>query len=78
MARFFVRRLALSLVTLWLLATIVFVIANVLPTDIGRTILGPFASQETVDALNETPRDQRPDPRAVRAVDAQPGHSGLR
>ena len=53
MARFFVRRLALSLVTLWLLATIVFVIANVLPTDIGRTILGPFASQETVDALNE-------------------------
>ena len=53
MARFFVRRLALSLVTLWLLATIVFVIANVLPTDIGRTILGPFASQQTVDALNE-------------------------
>jgi peptide/nickel transport system permease protein len=53
MARFFVRRLALSLVTLWLLATIVFIIANVLPTDIGRTILGPFASQETVDALNE-------------------------
>ena len=53
MARFLLRRLVLSLITLWLLATIVFVIANVLPTDIGRTILGPFASQETVDALNE-------------------------
>jgi peptide/nickel transport system permease protein len=52
MARFIVRRLILSLVTLWLLATIVFVIANVLPNDVGRTILGPFASQETVDALN--------------------------
>jgi peptide/nickel transport system permease protein len=51
--RFIVRRVLLSLVTLWLLATIVFVIVNVLPTDIGRTILGPFASQETVDALNE-------------------------
>jgi peptide/nickel transport system permease protein len=53
MARFIVRRLALSLVTLWLLATIVFLIANVLPNDVGRTILGPFAPQESVDALNE-------------------------
>jgi peptide/nickel transport system permease protein len=51
--RFILRRVALSLVTLWLLATIVFMIVNVLPTDVGRTILGPFASQETVDALNE-------------------------
>jgi peptide/nickel transport system permease protein len=38
---------------LWLLATIVFVIANVLPNDVGRTIAGPFAPQETVDAINE-------------------------
>ena len=53
MARFLLRRLVLSLITLWLLATIVFVIANVLPTDVGRTILGPFAPQESVDALNE-------------------------
>lgn len=53
MARFIARRLVLSLVTLWLLATIVFVIANVLPTDVGRTILGPFAPQESVDALNK-------------------------
>jgi peptide/nickel transport system permease protein len=52
MARFVVRRILLSLVTLWLLASIVFVIANVLPNDVGRTILGPFASQETVDTLN--------------------------
>lgn len=53
MARFLVRRLVLSLITLWLLATIVFVIANVLPNDVGRTILGPFAPQESVDALND-------------------------
>jgi len=51
--RFFLRRVFLSLITLWLLATIVFVIANVLPSDVGRTILGPFAPQESVDALNE-------------------------
>lgn len=53
MGRFILRRLLLSLITLWLLASIVFVIVNVLPNDVGRTILGPFASQETVDALNE-------------------------
>jgi peptide/nickel transport system permease protein len=53
MARFIARRLLLSLITLWLLATIVFVIANVLPNDVGRTILGPFAPQESVDALNK-------------------------
>ena len=53
MVRFILRRLLLSLITLWLLATIVFVIVNVLPNDVGRTILGPFAPQESVDALNE-------------------------
>ena len=53
MTRWLLRRLVLSLITLWPLATIVFVIANVLPNDVGRTILGPFAPQATVDALNE-------------------------
>ena len=53
MVRFLLRRLFLALITLWLLATIVFVITNVLPNDVGRTILGPFAPQESVDRLNE-------------------------
>ena len=53
MTRWLLRRLVLSLLTLWLLATLVFVITNILPNDIGRTILGPFAPQESVDALNE-------------------------
>jgi peptide/nickel transport system permease protein len=60
MARFISRRLLLSLLTLWLLATIVFIIANVLPNDVGRTILGPFAPQESVDALNERLGTNRP------------------
>ena len=60
MARFITRRLLLSLLTIWLLATIVFVIANVLPNDVGRTILGPFAPQESVDALNERLGTNRP------------------
>jgi len=53
MTRWLLRRLVLSLITLWLLATLVFIITNILPNDIGRTILGPFAPQESVDALNE-------------------------
>ena len=53
MTRWLLRRLLLSLITLWLLATLVFIITNILPNDIGRTILGPFAPQESVDALNE-------------------------
>jgi peptide/nickel transport system permease protein len=60
MARYISRRLLLSLVTLWLLATIVFIIANVLPRDVGRTILGPFAPQESVDALNQRLGTDRP------------------
>jgi peptide/nickel transport system permease protein len=60
MARFISRRLLLSLLTLWLLATIVFIIANVLPNDVGRTILGPFAPQESVDALNQRLGTDRP------------------
>ena len=60
MARFIARRLLLSLVTLWLLASIVFIIVNVLPNDVGRTILGPFAPQESVDALNDRLGTNRP------------------
>ena len=60
MGRYILRRLLLSLVTLWLLVTIVFAIANILPNDVGRTILGPFAPQESVDALNERLGTNRP------------------
>ena len=78
MTRFILRRLLLSLVTLWLLATIVFVITNVLPTDVGRTILGPFAPQETVDALNERLGTNDPLIEQYAAGDAQPRHARLR
>ena len=71
MARFLTRRLLLALVTLWLLVTIVFVISNVLPRDVGRTILGPFAPQESVDALNERLGTNRPI--VIRYVDAIKG-----
>jgi peptide/nickel transport system permease protein len=53
MARFIGKRLVLSLITLFLLSVIVFVGSQVLPGDVGRNILGPFADQKSVDALNE-------------------------
>ena len=71
MARFLLRRLLLAIVTLWLLVTIVFIIANVLPANVGRTILGPFAPQESVDALNERLGTNRP--LLVRYVDSIQG-----
>src|SRR4051812_20376028 len=52
MTRYILKRLGLAVITLWLLATIVFVVVNVLPGNVGRQVLGPFASQESVDAYN--------------------------
>ena len=37
-----------------------FGLAQLLPGDIGRNVLGPFASQEQVDALNESLGVNRP------------------
>lgn len=53
MARFIIRRLLLSLLTLFLLIIIVFLLTRVFPSDPARQLAGPFASQERVDALNE-------------------------
>jgi peptide/nickel transport system permease protein len=54
-----------------LLVTIVFIIASVLLADVGRTILGPFAPQESVDALNHRLGTDRPI--LVRYVDTVEG-----
>jgi peptide/nickel transport system permease protein len=53
MGGFILRRVLLSIVTLLILSVIVFACAQVLPGDVGRSILGPFADQRSVDALNE-------------------------
>ena len=52
MIRFLLQRLGLSLVTLFLLSVIVFAMAQLLPGDVGRNILGGFADQHSVDLLN--------------------------
>jgi peptide/nickel transport system permease protein len=60
MGRFILRRLALALVTLWLLSVIVFVATEVMPGDVARSILGSTAAPETVAALNEELGTNRP------------------
>ena len=52
MGRYVLRRLASAVVTLWILATIVFLVVNVLPGDVGRSVLGPFALKEDVARFN--------------------------
>ena len=52
MRRFIVKRLGLSLVTLFLVSVIVFAISDVLPGDVGRSILGRSATEEQVAALD--------------------------
>jgi peptide/nickel transport system permease protein len=60
MGRYLLRRLASAVVTLWLLATIVFLIVNVLPGDVGRRVLGPFALKEDVARFNQQIGTDRP------------------
>jgi peptide/nickel transport system permease protein len=60
MTAFLLKRLGLSLVTLWLLSVMAFAGAQVLPGNLGRAMLGPFADQRAVDALNHEMGTDRP------------------
>lgn len=46
------RRLGLAVVTLFLVSVIVFAVARLLPGDVGRSVLGPYASPAQVAALD--------------------------
>ncbi len=52
MLRFVLKRVGLALVTLWILSVIVFLAAQVLPGDPGRSILGNLAAPSAVRALD--------------------------
>ena len=60
MLTFLARRLALALVTLVLLSVLVFSLGQILPGDVGRNVLGGFASQESVDSFNRKHGLDRP------------------
>lgn len=54
------KRLALGVLTLWLLSIVVFLGTQVLPGDPGRAILGPLADARAVAAINEQLGANRP------------------
>lgn len=62
MGRFLLRRLWLSTITLLLVSIVLFAVAEVLPGDVGRTILGPFATDAQVAQLNRELGLDRPLP----------------
>ncbi len=78
MARFLIKRLASAIVTLWLLATIVFLIVNVLPGDIGRKVLGAFAPKEEVATFNARLGTDKPLIEQYATIDQERLHPRLR
>ncbi len=48
------------MVTLWLLSMLVFAGSHMLPGDVGRAMLGPFADQRAVDVINHEMGTDRP------------------
>jgi len=60
MVRFLLKRIALAIVTLFLVSVIVFLVAQLLPGNVGRNVLGGFATQQSVNALNHQLGVDRP------------------
>ncbi|XDB00280.1 ABC transporter permease [Sulfitobacter sp. LCG007] len=54
------KRLLMSVATLWLLSVLIFAGARMLPGNVGRTMLGPFADAEAVAVLNHELGTDRP------------------
>jgi peptide/nickel transport system permease protein len=67
MRRLIERRLLLIVPSLLVLSLLIFVMAEVVPGDVGRTILGPYASPQAVAALDHQLGVDRP--LVVRYVD---------
>ena len=60
MLRLIGRRLLLMIPTLILASILIFALAEVLPGDVGRSILGPYATEEQVQLLNQKLGADRP------------------
>ena len=52
MAAFLLRRLGFMILTLFLLSLIIFFAGQIVPGDPGRAVLGPFAANSAVQALD--------------------------
>lgn len=52
MARYILKRIFLAIVTLWLLVTIVYLMVNVLPQSVAKSVLGNTALPQAVERFN--------------------------
>ena len=59
-SRFILRRIVLALLTLWLLSVLIFAGGHLLPGNVGRAMLGPFADPTAVEVLNHQMGTDRP------------------
>ena len=62
MTRYLLKRLGLTVITLVLVSFVVFAASQLLPGDVGRTILGPYASNQQVSQLDHQLGVDRPLP----------------
>jgi peptide/nickel transport system permease protein len=62
MRRFILKRLGLTLITLVLISFAVFLVAQILPGDVGRAMLGPYASNTEVTRFDHQLGVDRPLP----------------
>jgi peptide/nickel transport system permease protein len=62
MRRFLLRRLLLALLTIFLLSLLVFFATHLLPGNVAKKVLGPFADADAVKALNHQLGTDRPIP----------------
>lgn len=60
MLRYILKRLGLGFISLFLLSVIVFTLSQLLPSNVGRAVLGQFATQGSVDAFNHQIGADRP------------------
>ncbi len=77
MARLIGRRLLLMVPTLILVSVLIFALAQILPGDLGRSILGPYATQQQVNILNHQLGADKPLVRALRPLGRQLRHRPL-
>jgi peptide/nickel transport system permease protein len=62
MSRYILKRIGLTVITLVIVSFVVFAASQLLPGDVGRTILGPYASQQQVTALDHSLGTDKPLP----------------
>ncbi len=60
MPRYIARRVGLALITVLLISILIFVGTQLMPGDVARRVLGPFATQRAVEALNARLGTDRP------------------